>query len=123
MFLGLSLTTWWILLGIFVVITPIVGKQIAKDALRIKNALSTGEYELTPFVLFPEDTLGGGAVHLKAPIQMLTEEQYISRMMWGGVWMKFLSNLAFATLVFTLVVIGFIIYAVRAFFRGIFSTE
>lgn len=122
MFLGLSLTTWLILLGVFAIVTPIVGKQVAKDSLEVKNGLSSDG--LVSPILFPADTLlGETKANPKTPIQTLTEKQYISRMMCGGVWTKFLSNLLFAIFTFALIVIGFIIYSVVAFFRGIFSTK
>lgn len=124
MFLGLSLTMWLILLGVFVIVTPIVGKQIAKDSIRVKNSLQNPSYELEPFILFPNEWLENyQAVPPEAPVQELAEKKYIRRMMMGGIWVKFIFNFGTMALLFLVVTIGFIIYSVGAFFRGIFSTK
>jgi hypothetical protein len=122
MFLGISLTTWMILLGVFAIMTPIVGKQVAKDSLRVKDALII-EDELKPFLLFPTDMLNGTVARGTSPIQKLTEKQYIERMMWGGVWLKFLFNVGAYIFLLAMLVVGSIIYSVEAFFRGICSTK
>lgn len=124
MFLGLSLTTWLILLGVFAIVTPIVGKQIAKDSIRVKNSLQNPIHGLEAFLLFPNEALGNRqAVRPEAPVQELAEEKYIREMVTGGVWIKFLFNFATMAFLFLVVTIGFIIYSVGAFFRGIFSTK
>lgn len=126
MFLGLSLTTWLILLGVFATVTPIVGKQIAKDALKIKDSLQDPDLDqdFLNFILFPNELLQNDKiVWHNAPVQKFAEEIYVRRMMAGGVWVKFLLNSASMMFFFLFATFGFIVYAAIAFFRGIFSPK
>lgn len=117
---GLSLTTWLILLGVFAVVTPIVGKQVAKDALKVKDSLQSPNDNSV--ILFPGEHIGNlKKVGAKSPVQSLTEEKYIRRMMMGGVWAKFLYNIGMPILIFLMVIFVSILYSIEAFFRGIFS--
>lgn len=120
---GLSLTTWLVILGVFaIVVTPIVGKQVAKEALKAKDSLQNSHND--SLVLFPVEYLRNlEKVESKAFVQSLTEEKYIRRMMLGGVWAKFLFNISsFVSILFLIMLIS-ILYSIEAFFRGIFSTK
>lgn len=121
-FLGLSLTTWLVILGVFAIVTPIMGRQVAKDALRIKDSL-IDHHALTLF-LFPLHYLDhDGYVEAKNSVQRLEPERYIKGMILGGGLITLWSNFLFLILFSLYGIIGLFVYSVGAFFRGIFSTK
>jgi hypothetical protein len=122
MFLGLSLTTWMIILGAFVTITPIAGKQVAKDSLRVKDDLKKNIFVAR--ALFPMNTDDGREVVLNdCPVQYWSEETYTKLMMAGGVWWKFLLNFAVTIIIAAWCIIFPILVFGSAPFRNIFSRK
>lgn len=94
MFLGLSLTSWLVILGVFVLATPIVGKQVARDSLRIKDSLRDHP-NLTLF-LFPIHYLDQDEkIEAGDCVQKYETEKYIKIMMAGEGLATLLTNLLF----------------------------
>lgn len=102
MFLGLSLTTWLVIFGVFAIITPIVGKQIAQDSLELRNTFKNYD-PARALMLFPMSALDGyNRPNDDLPIVTMPEHRYIVWMMAGGIYVKFLLNL----LILLLLLIG-----------------
>lgn len=119
---GLSLTTWLVILGVFAVVTPVVGKQVAKDSLRIKDSLKDNPM-LTLF-LFPAHYVDHDeSIGSKDPVQRYEAKRYIKGMMVGGGVITLLTNFLFLIFFSLYSIIGLFVYSVGAFFRGIFSTK
>lgn len=119
---GLSLTTWLVISGVFAIVTPIVGKQVAKDALRIKDSLM--DHPALTLFLFPVHYLDhDGYVEAKNSVQRLEPKRYIKGMITGGGVITLLMNFIFLIFFSLYSIIGLFVYSVGALFRGIFSAK
>lgn len=117
-----SLPTWVLILAAFIIITPILGKQVAKDALRIKDSLI--DHPALTLFLFPLHYLDhDGYVEAKNSVQRLEPERYIKGMIMGGGLTMLWANLLFLIFFSLYSIIGLFVYFIGAFFRGIFSTK
>ncbi|MBU6415169.1 hypothetical protein KGQ34_02930 [Patescibacteria group bacterium] len=125
MFLGLSLTTWAWIIAVFIIITPIIGKQIAKDSLKMKDVIGNGDNHYVVWALFPlsmDDNLPKAM--RDCPIQRWSQKKYIRQIMMGSVWIKFLFNVfSIVVLVAGMRIIYLILVFGSAAFRGIFSAK
>lgn len=121
MFLGLSLTSWLVILAAFAVITPIVGKQTAKISLAIKDPFNFQGDPSATLILFPNSMLNGFKRPAdNCPINKMSEKKYIRWMMVGGVWGKFLLAL-FTFALFLFIFLAY--YLILPLIKTLFSVK